>query len=770
MIIERIEIKSFGQLTDMALEFSDKINIIEGQNEAGKSTIAAFIKYMLYGFEATELPDKVSERGKRINWTTGVAEGTMNVSVGGKRYHISRSTVRVENGDRVSYKEDSSIIDIESGTPAFGKLPAGEIFFGVDRELFENTAFVGQVGDASIAEGSVKQAIENILFSGNEKINVQRAAARIAEKMETLHHTGRAGGAIMELIKKQDELNDALKATDEDNKKILAKEADLHEIRMKKKEAEDKRDGLLDFENCYRNVKIIQSFDELHSLEEELERQTEEYNEFIYKNTKNGFVPTNDYITDIALAKRGVDDAYRRMEDSQRSYSKERSSIGITREIEGAIELSDAAGGEDKVRETLNSHSSSKLKCLFGGILTALVALAALITLIAAPTLMTVLKVFVIIFGVIALCGTGALVYLFIKAKKSEERLCQSFGTSTPAELKEKLTVISTARNKRDTILSNTENARLTHESAKLEYEAARKELARVVARWSDEHTSSDSSYITKLEDRVREFLAEKNRLYEAKVNKEIAVKEIRRSLSDKSEIDIRGLVSPLKRKIVTGVSHDEILEGIEQTTKIIEEQQRLSFNVESELADLKMRATDPGELYAKIQALDTKINELSAKHKAYFLALKTINGASDNLRQEISPRLGEVSTKLLEIMTDKKYSSLGVDSGLKVSFEAQDGQARSVDYLSGGTRDLTYIAVRMALIDMLYTETPPICFDETFANQDNARATSMMRAIKKLSDDGYQGFVFTCRQREATIASELQPRTAIFKLSVTGD
>jgi uncharacterized protein YhaN len=119
--------------------------------------------------------------------------------------------------------------------------------------------------------------------------------------------------------------------------------------------------------------------------------------------------------------------------------------------------------------------------------------------------------------------------------------------------------------------------------------------------------------------------------------------------------------------------------------------------------------------------------------------------------------------------MTNSKYSSLGIDSGLKVSFEAPDGQARSVDYLSGGTRDLTYIAVRMALIDMLYTELPPICFDETFANQDNARATSMMRAIKKLSDEGHQSFVFTCRQREANIASELQPRTAIFKLSVAG-
>ena len=51
MILEKIVIKSFGTLTDMTLEFSEKVNVIEGRNEAGKTTIAAFIKYMLYGFD-----------------------------------------------------------------------------------------------------------------------------------------------------------------------------------------------------------------------------------------------------------------------------------------------------------------------------------------------------------------------------------------------------------------------------------------------------------------------------------------------------------------------------------------------------------------------------------------------------------------------------------------------------------------------------------------------------------------------------------------------
>ena len=46
MIIEKIVIKSFGRLNEMTLEFSDRVNVIEGENESGKSTIAAFIRYM----------------------------------------------------------------------------------------------------------------------------------------------------------------------------------------------------------------------------------------------------------------------------------------------------------------------------------------------------------------------------------------------------------------------------------------------------------------------------------------------------------------------------------------------------------------------------------------------------------------------------------------------------------------------------------------------------------------------------------------------------
>ena len=117
--------------------------------------------------------------------------------------------------------------------------------------------------------------------------------------------------------------------------------------------------------------------------------------------------------------------------------------------------------------------------------------------------------------------------------------------------------------------------------------------------------------------------------------------------------------------------------------------------------------------------------------------------------------------------MTNRKYTGLDVTDGLRVNFKDAMGEEKSVDFLSGGTRDMTYIAVRMALIDMLYSEKPPVSFDESFAHQDNIRAGSMMRAISHLAKtEGIQSFIFTCRSREAEIAAKVSENAAVFKLS----
>ncbi len=769
MIIEKINIKTFGMLTDFVLELSPTINVIEGENESGKSTIAAFIKYMLYGFDNETVPGALDERNKRINWASGTAEGTMYVKVKDKRYLISRSTSRIENADRITYKEDCSITDLETGTLAFGKVPAGEVFFGVDSALFDNTAYIGQIGDSAISERSVKESIENILFSGSEKINNQRAAAKVSVKMENLLHAGGAGGVIYDLMRRSDEYDEVYGKASEANKKILEKEASLHEIKSVRQDQQEKKDTFVDLDFCYRNVQIIQSFDRLHEYEEQYAQKNDEYTNFIVKSTKNGYTPTQSYLSDIALARTGVDNAYRAIAVADENYAKEKNSVGITKDIENSIALADSMGKEDEILSKAKVIRKNQIKNVLGLIGSGLLVLASvLLELFATNGFKDTLPIiaFALLFALGLGAGITALVF-FLKNKSRLTELEKKFSTSTYQELLARIDVIAKAREKRDNLLLSIENARVALENAKAQYEDSKITLLETVLRWGEEFPSTNlNQFLDKLEDRVRVFLAEEKRLLDEKMAIEVKVRTLREELAGKSEIDIRGQVPPLKRKVLGEVKHEEILAGIEECETAIREQERLAELVENELSILKMNAQDPAILYAKMDANESKIDELRTQHRAYYYALKAIESASDNLREEISPRLAEYSADLMGIMTNKKYTDISVDDALKLSFKSFDGENKSVDYLSGGTRDLTYVSLRMALIDMLYTEKPPVCYDESFAHQDNIRAKSMMEAIKHLSNEGYQSIIFTCRQRESNLAKDKDENARLIKIS----
>ena len=767
MIIEKILIKSFGRLNDMTLEFSDRVNVIEGENESGKSTIAAFIRYMLYGFTDGE-GQELGERKKRISWKTGRAEGSMYVRVGGKRYVISRCTIPADDSDKQTYREEASIVDAETGAPVFGKLPAGEVFFGVDSELFDNTAFIGAVGDPAIDEGQVKESIENIIFSGSEKINKQRAALRISDKMQALLHEGGAGGAIVDLAQRERALGEKLEASNRDNKAILDKEAELHRIRQRRIEAEEKQAKLYELDSSYNNAMLIQTFDQLHLLEQECDEKTQFYNKYIEENTRQGFYPDDQYLTDLLVARKGVNEAYHALGDAQDNYSAQKAAIGITHEIENAIERAGELGGESEITRQATVLWKNGIRNTALSVLAGLVALGAGIfeIAVAGNPGMQFGKVIMAILGIGALGGLGYLLWLLIKGHKELTTLEKEFGTASYEDLKGKIEIIAEARHKRDAMAVATENARVSVVKARERYEEAKRSLTELILRWGEEPPASElGDFLDRLEGRVRFFLEKKNELFDEKTNIEITVREIRRNLADKSEIDVRAQVSPLMRKALTGINHDEIINGIADTKSRVAEEDRLAFDVENELMLLKSRAGEPSEYYSRIAAISDRREDMVEKHKAYFVALNAINSAMDNLRLEISPRLGEYSTGLMEIMTDKKYTAFDVSDGLKLSFTDEDGEMKSVDFLSGGTRDMAYIAVRLALIDMLYGEKPPVCFDESFAHQDNHRARAMMKAINRIADEGCQSFIFTCRGREAALANEIVLGAGVYRL-----
>ena len=57
MFIRSVHIYGFGRYHDFSLDFQSGLNVIEGMNEAGKSTLLSFIKAVFFGFESRRLPE-----------------------------------------------------------------------------------------------------------------------------------------------------------------------------------------------------------------------------------------------------------------------------------------------------------------------------------------------------------------------------------------------------------------------------------------------------------------------------------------------------------------------------------------------------------------------------------------------------------------------------------------------------------------------------------------------------------------------------------------
>ena len=126
MRITKIKIGSFGALVDREFEFAPGANLIEGANESGKTSLAAFVKFALYGLDGKK--GSPTEKDRYINRSTGRAEGAMEFTHEGRSYRVERS---VGDGTR----ETKRLIDLETLTAVKFACEIGEYLFGVPESV-----------------------------------------------------------------------------------------------------------------------------------------------------------------------------------------------------------------------------------------------------------------------------------------------------------------------------------------------------------------------------------------------------------------------------------------------------------------------------------------------------------------------------------------------------------------------------------------------------------------------------------------------------------
>ena len=90
MKIDEIKINSYGNLNNNNIQF-DKLNIIYGKNESGKSTLLNFIINIFYGISKNKNGKEISDYEKYYPWNNNEFSGKIYYELNNKnKYEIYR--------------------------------------------------------------------------------------------------------------------------------------------------------------------------------------------------------------------------------------------------------------------------------------------------------------------------------------------------------------------------------------------------------------------------------------------------------------------------------------------------------------------------------------------------------------------------------------------------------------------------------------------------------------------------------------------------------
>ena len=232
-------IYAFGNLKDFSYDFSDGLNTIKEENGWGKSTLAAFIKAIIYGLNGDNKKNLAeNERHKYKPWnSTEKFGGSVVFEWKGKSYKLERFFGNKQSEDTVR------IFDVETGKQFPNTENLGKRIFGIDEEGFLSTTYLSQK-DFEVKSNTSITAKYNEVCEMQDADIFDKAVGYLEERAKSFKMRGDKGliaDAKREIFSLGNRIERAGNA--EENAKNLKADAELleKELATLKKEDENLR-------------------------------------------------------------------------------------------------------------------------------------------------------------------------------------------------------------------------------------------------------------------------------------------------------------------------------------------------------------------------------------------------------------------------------------------------------------------------------------------------------------------------------------------------
>ena len=159
----------------------------------------------------------------------------------------------------------------------------------------------------------------------------------------------------------------------------------------------------------------------------------------------------------------------------------------------------------------------------------------------------------------------------------------------------------------------------------------------------------------------------------------------------------------------------------------------------------------DAQALGDQISRLEEELVRQQAEYDALRLSLDALQAANTTLQNRFSPALGARAADIFSAITAGRYGKVLLSRDFSLSAEmAGDPVGRSIRLLSQGAADQLYLAVRLAICDMVLPaeKRVPLILDDALVSFDDDRLRAALDYLL-VESEKRQILLFTCQKRE---------------------
>ena len=702
---------TFGKLQDQTLSLKPGLNCIYAPNESGKSTWSHFLRIMLYGL-STRDRGAMADKNRFAPWSGAAMRGQMDITdSSGTRLTLSRDTRRA-NAPMGHFT--CTYTGTADAVPGIDGQNAGETLLGVPREVFERSAFIRQSALAVDSDAELERRIAALITTGEEDVSYTEVRDRLKKQLNR-RRSNRTTGQIPALEREIDELERQLAHRSDLTRQAEAAQQQLDSL---SRQAEELQAQQALWQQRQR-LDSVRQYREAQQAAEEAEHRAAQL-----LAESAAALPEDALLTRMEGQCAALRQSQATLQQAQAEAQARKSEAddAAARCAAHPLYPNDEAACRTKLDAIAAQAAPSPLLMIVGILLILGGAAGAIF-----------LKLYFLIF---TLVGTALTVVGLLRRKNAiaAQAKAEADRAALTAQLADYLPLLqqqqeAAQRSQQSTAAAAGLSAAyqqqlLTLLSALRSYAPAAADL------------NSAQAALIQLRQRRTALSAARQDAREAAMRRDLLRQHLPEGPLPDPDV-------PLPQPLL---SQNELAARLPQVTLL---QQSARSRLDTLTGQLRSLGSDD-DLEVQLQQKQQQMQELQAEYDAITLAMTVLDEANTSLQNRFSPALGARAAEIFAKITAGRYQKVLLSRDFTLETDSQGAQ-RSVQLLSQGAADQLYLAVRLAICDLVLPEDKhvPLILDDALLSFDDDRLHAALDYLLEESANR-QILLFTCQKRES--------------------